>query len=391
MDSFGERDTRGGLLMAGGKSPWGSPGDEGKASGPEGGAPEGDAPPPASPPPASQPPRSDPAGPRNPWLPPSSGSDRRPSIEDIFRKRGGGGNGSGGGRGTPPPPFRLPQRPDGKSWTPLIVGAVLLLWLGTSMVHRVAPQEEGVVTTFGSYSRTLKPGMAFTLPWPVQSVTTENVTQIRRESIPDGDAEKLMLTSDQNLVDLSYIVRWNVKDLKLYSYQLADPDQTVREVAEAAMRQSIAEVTLSDVIGSGRAAIEANVRDRMQRVLDAYRAGVTIQGVDIKKTDPPAKVVDAFKEVLAAQQDAQSAINGARGWAQQLTARAQGEAAAFDKVYDQYKLAPEVTRRRMYYETMERVLSQTDKVIVETPGTVPYLPLPAIRQTPPPSTDGDGK
>jgi membrane protease subunit HflK len=119
----------------------------------------------------------------------------------------------------------------------------------------------------------------------------------------------------------------------------------------------------------------------MQKVLDAYRSGILIQGVDIKKVDPPAKVVDAFKEVLAAQQDAQSDVNRAQAWAQQTTARAQGDATAFDKVYEQYKLAPEVTRRRMYYETMERVLSQTDKVIVETPGVTPYLPLPQLAAT----------
>ena len=265
---------------------------------------------------------------------------------------------------------------------PLAIGAVALLWLGTSMVHRVAPQEQGIVTTFGSYSHTIHPGMAFTLPWPIQSVSTQDVTSIRRESIPEGEGERLMLTSDQNLVNLTYLVRWNIKDLKLYTFQLAEPDQTVREVAEAAMRASIAEVTLNDAMGTGRATIEQNVRERMQRILDAYRSGVKIQGVEIKKTDPPAKVVDAFKEVLAAQQDAQSEVNRAEAWAQQLTARAQGEAAAFDKVYAQYKLAPEVTRRRMYYETMERVLSQTDKVIVETPGVLPYLPLPQMRQTP---------
>jgi len=373
MISLGERARRIGLSMTGKKSPWGEPG----GGTPDGTGQDGNAPG-STPPPSGG---EGAGGPRNPWLPPTSPDNRRPSIEDIFRKRGGGGNNGGTGG----PNFRIPQRPDGKSWTPLIVGAVALLWLGTSMVHRIAPQEEGVVTTFGSYSRTLKPGMTFTLPWPFQSVSTENVTQIRRESIPEGDAEKLMLTSDQNLVDLSYIVRWNIKDLKLYSFQLADPDRTVREVAEAAMRQSISEVSLGQVMGSGRASIETNVRERMQRVLDAYRAGVTIQGVDIKKTDPPTKVVDAFKEVLAAQQDAQSEVNRANAWAQQLTARAQGEAAAFDKVYAQYKLAPEVTRRRMYYETMERVLSQTDKVILETPGTVPYLPLPAMKTTPPPA------
>lgn len=322
------------------------------------------------------------SGPRNPWRPQggSGGDNRRPpAIEDIFRKRSGGGGG-GGGNFPGGPPFRLPQGFDSTSWASLAVGAVVVLWLGTTMVHRISPQEKGVVTTFGSYSRTLDSGMALTLPWPIQSVSSEDVTSIRRESIPEGDGEKLMLTGDQNLVDLTYLVRWNIKDLKLYKFQLAEPDQTVREVAEAAMRQSIAEVTLNDAMGSGRATIEQNVRERMQRVLDAYRAGVSIQGVEIKKTDPPAKVVDAFKEVLAAQQDAQSEINRNEAWAQQLTASAQAEAASFDKVYEQYKLAPEVTRRRMYYETMERVLSQTDKVIVEAPGTVPYLPLPQLQQ-----------
>ncbi len=254
-------------------------------------------------------------------------------------------------------------------------------------MHRLAPQEQGVVTTFGSYSRTLGPGVSFTLPWPIQSVDTRDVTSIQRETIPEGDGERLMLTGDQNLVNLNYLVRWNIKDLKLYTFQLADPDQTVREVAEASMRAAIAEVNFNDAMGTGRATIEQSVRDKMQRVLDAYRSGVKIQGVEITKIDPPAKVVDAFKEVLAAQQKAQGDVNEAQGWAQKKLAAAQGEAAAFDKVYEQYKLAPEVTKRRMYYETMERVLGQTDKVIVEAPGTVPYLPLPALRQSPPPAPD----
>lgn len=369
--------------MAGKKSPWGNP-DDGNSS-PNGNAPgqedkgsTGDTP--------GQPPES---GPRNPWLPPSSGDQRKaPGIEDLFRKRSSGGGGNGGGKG---PAFRLPQRPDGKSWAPFAAAAFVVLWLGTSMVHRIAPQEQGVVTTFGSYSRTLHPGMTFTMPWPIETVSVKDVTSIRRDSIPEGEGEKLMLTADQNLVDLTYLVRWNIKDLKLYSFQLAEPDQTVREVAEAAMRASIAEVTLNGAMGSGRATIEQNVRERMQRVLDAYRSGVNIQGVEIKKTDPPAKVVDAFKEVAAAQQDAQSEVNRAEAWAQQLTARAQGEAAAFEKVYEQYRLAPDVTRRRMYYETMERVLSQTDKVIVETPGVTSYLPLPELKRQAPPAQGNAGE
>jgi membrane protease subunit HflK len=141
-----------------------------------------------------------------------------------------------------------------------------------------------------------------------------------------------MLTGDQNLVDLSYLVRWNIKDLKLYTYQLAEPDETVKEVAEAAMRASVAEVALTQAMGGRRARwIEQNVRARMQAVLDAYRSGILIQGVEIKKADPPAQVLDAFKEVTAAQQDAQSAVNRAQAWAQQLTARAQGEAPSSTK------------------------------------------------------------
>lgn len=368
--------------MAGKKSPWGAgsgddAGGEDRSAGDPAGDP-GDRPPPGETPP---PPQRGGSGPRNPWLPPSSSDGRRgQSLEDLFRRRGGGGGGNGGGG---PGGFRLPQRPGGGSWVPIAVGAVVLLWLGTSMVHRIAAQEKGVVTTFGAYSRTIDPGVSLTLPWPIQSVSVEDVTSIRRDSIPEGEGERLMLTGDQNLVDLTYLVRWNIKDLKLFTFQLAEPASTVKEVAEAAMRQSIAEVTLNDAMGSGRATIEQNVRERMQRVLDAYRSGVKIQGVEIKKADPPAKVVDAFKDVAAAQQDARSEVNRAETWAQQLTQRAQGEAAAFDKVYAQYKLAPEVTRRRMYYETMERVLSQTDKVILESPGVMPYLPLPGFKPAPP--------
>lgn len=388
-------------VMTDRKSPWGSPDGERPAS--EGAAPDretGDTPESEAPggaPPA--PPREGPSGPRNPWLPPAGEPRRPPGLEDMFRNRTGkpgsnGGKGSGGGNGglgggNGPlfggrgPNLRLPQRPGGKSWAPLGLAALAALWLLGSTTHRLAPQEQGVVTTFGSYSRTLQPGVSFTLPWPIQSVQTRDVTSIQRETIPEGEGERLMLTGDQNLVNLTYLVRWNIKDLKLFSYQLAEPKQTVREVAETSMRAAIAEVSFNEAMGNGRAGVEQSVRDRMQRILDAYHSGVKIQGVEVLKIDPPAKVVDAFKEVLAAQQDAQSEVNGAQGWAQQKITAAQAQAAAFDKVYEQYKLAPEVTRRRMYYETMERVLSKTDKVIVEAPGTVPYLPLPALQASRP--------
>jgi membrane protease subunit HflK len=173
-------------------------------------------------------------------------------------------------------------------------------------------------------------------------------------------------------------VRWNIRTPELYLFQLAEPDQTIQEVAESAMRSVISDVTLNDAMGDKRSEIEQQVAAKMQSILDSYHSGIEIQGIAIKQADPPAAVNDAFKEVTAAQQDAQSYMNQARAYALQLTAKAQGEATAFDKVYEQYKLAPEVTRRRMYYETMEQVLSKVNKTIVEAPGVTPYLPLPQV-------------
>lgn len=370
MKSIGDAIAGRLLAMAGRKSPWGGTGSGGGEPPDEPSS--GQEAPPESGGPA------EPKGPRNPWLPPGEGQRRSASIEDIFRareRRSGGGGGGG-------PAFpRLPERPGGKSWGPLIAGGVVLIWLAITSTHMVAPKEQGIVTTFGKYSSTIQPGVSMTLPWPIQSVSITDVTSIKRENIPENDSENLMLTSDQNLVDLSYLVRWNIKDLELYSFRLDDPDRSVRDVAEAAMRASVGEVVLNDAMGGeGRARIEQNVRTRMQATLDAYRSGVNIQGVEIKKADPPSKVISAFQQVTGAQQDAQRDRSNALAWAQQLIARAQGDAAAFDKVYEEYRLAPEVTKRRMYYETMERVLANNDKVIVESNGVTPYLPLSEVRR-----------
>jgi membrane protease subunit HflK len=275
----------------------------------------------------------------------------------------------------------LPPRADGKSWLPVIVvGGLALLGLVTS-THQLSPKEQGIVTTFGKYSRTIGSGVNFTAPWPFQSVKTQDVTSVTNDSIPEGEGENLVLTSDQNLIDLSYQVRWNIKDLELYTFGASNPRETVRDVAEAAMRLSVAEVPLRAVWdGTGRGQLEANTRRRMQGILDAYRTGVNVIGVDIKKADPPAKVQDAFQQVNVAQQTAEGDKNRAQAWAQQTLARAEGDAAAFNNVYEQYKAAPDVTRRRMYYETMERVLSSNDKVVVEANGVTPYLPLPEVRK-----------
>ena len=379
-----------GLAMAGKRNPWGKPdGGEGK---PPGGDPEGAPDRPSS----DKPEKPAPKGPRNPWLPPGGGAEpprRSASIEDIFKTRGPEGprRAGGGGGG---PSFRLPERPGGKSWLPVILAGVAALWLIFTSAHQIQPKEQGLVTWLGGkYSHKLGSGLNFTLPWPIQQVTVENVSEIRPIQI-GGEGEKLVLTGDQNLVDLSYLVRWNIKNLEQFSFQLDDPELTIREVAESAMRASLAEQDLDNVVsGEGRAVIEAQVATRMQALLDAYRAGVAIQGVAIEKADPPAKVVDAFKDVSAAQQDANAMRNRARAYAQQVMARAQGDAAAFNQIYEEYRQAPEVTRRRLYYETMESVLSRTDKTIVEAPGVTPYLPLPEVRRrpvTPPPPAPGTG-
>jgi membrane protease subunit HflK len=312
-------------------------------------------------------------GPRSPWgqpprrRRPSGGSGNIASIEDLLKK----GRERFGGR--------FPQQ-DGRPYWAYGLAVFLLLWLIFTSFHRVGPQDEGVVTLFGRYSRTVGPGINFTLPLPIERLERVDM-QIRSMDIGAGGAgqENLILTGDENIIDLAYTIRWKVRDPELYLFSVQDPEATIHQVAESAMRAAVATVSLDDAIGAGRGAIENRVQALTQQVLDRYGAGVQIQGVSIRQSDPPDKVNDAFKAVTAAQQEAQSYINQAKGYAQQVTAHAQGEAAAFDKVYAQYKLAPEVTRRRMYYDTMERVLSKVDKTVVEAPGVVPYLPLPGLR------------
>ena len=336
---------------------------------------------------------------KGPWGPTGGDGDEPPSSE------GGGGGPWGeppkrGRRSTPPQSAnvasfedflrrskaRFGDGGDGFPGAPnrsIVIWGILgfiLLWLLLTTMHRIAPEQRGVVTQFGRYSRTLGPGISLTLPAPIERVQKLDVENIRNIDLGSTGTETLMLTGDQNIVDIAYSVRWNIRDPELYLFELAEPDETIRQVAESAMRAVVSRYSLNDTIGEGRGDIETRVQDVMQQVLNYYRSGVRIQGVAIKQADPPAAVNDAFKEVSAAQQEAQSYINQARAYALQLTAKAQGEATAFDKVYEQYRLSPDVTKRRMYYETMERVLSKVDKTIVEAPGVTPYLPLPEVQQ-----------
>jgi membrane protease subunit HflK len=314
-------------------------------------------------------------GPRNPWGP-------------GRRKRGRPAGGNGGGDVTSLDEFlrrsrarfggRFPS--GGRPYWMYGLLAVLAFWLLFTSVHRIGPQERGVVTTFGWYSGTLQPGIGFSWPWPIGSVEKVDVSAIREIRIPTGRGENLILTGDQNVIDLGYTIRWNIKQPELYLFQIANPDDTIREVGESAMREVMARVSLDDAIGAGRDEIQQRVQQKMQQRLDTYGAGVLVQGIAISQSVPPAAVNDAFLEVSAAQQRAQSYMNQARAYALQQTARAQGDAAQFERIYAEYRLAPEVTRRRMYYETMEQVLQRVDTTIVEAPGVTPYLALPEIQR-----------
>ena len=340
------------MLNENGGGPWGGRGGGSGGSGGDGGG--------------------DGLGPRNPWSQPprkrpgGGGPRFGPSALDEFIRRGRAQFGGG---------FPNPQGRPIWLWT---IAAFVLIWCVFTSTHMIAPQQRGVVTLFGKYVSTLGPGVSFTLPAPIEKVEKVDVDHIHTIDIDTGSGtgQNLVLTGDQNIVDLAYSVRWNIREPELYLFELAEPDDTIKEVAESAMRAQLARVSLNDAIGPRRSEIEARVAQNMQTLLNSYRAGVTIQGVAIKQADPPAEVVDAFKAVSAAQQKKQSYLNDARAYALQLTAKAQGEAAAFDKVYAEYRLAPEVTRRRMYYETMEKVLAKTDKTVIEAPGVMPYLQLP---------------
>ena len=365
MKWFFGRRVPAGALLSDNRGPWGSGGNDG--GGGEGGSGSGGG-----------------EKPRNPWdrPPRKAGRGTEGGGFDEFLKKSRERFGN-----------RFPPQGSGRPYWLYGLAVFLVLWIGFTSIHRVGPQERGVVTTLGSFSGTLQPGIGFTFPAPISAVQIIDVEQIRTISIPGNNTENLILTGDQNVIDLAYSVRWNIRDPQRYLFQIRDPEGTIREVAESAMRAAVSRVSLDDAIGAGRAQIAQTVEQNMQQLLDDYGAGVRIRGVAINQSVPPSAVNESFLRVSAAQQEAQSNINDARAYALQVTAQAQGEAASFEKIYTQYRAAPEVTRRRMYYETMESVLQHVDTTIVEAPGVTPYLALPELqrRAQPAPSQPQEGE
>ena len=315
--------------------------------------------------------------PRNPWAVPPGGRKGTPkptALDEFLKKARGGGSGGGGGSGP-----QLPLGANARNLWLTGVAVVVAIWLIFTSVHQIGPQQRGVVTFLGRYSGMLEPGIRVTLPAPLVAVQKVDVEAVRVDEFP-RDGSESVLTGDQNIIDLAYTVRWRVESPRQFVFEIRDPTETVRATAESAMRAVLATTTLNQAIGAGRTDIETRVAQMMQQILNDYKAGVRVQGVSIRQAAAPASLIDDFNAVTAAQQEAVANLNNARSYSQQVIARAQGEAAAFDKAYEQYRLAPEVTRRRMYYETMEAVLAKTDKTIVETPGVAPFLPLDRARK-----------
>jgi membrane protease subunit HflK len=339
---------------------------------------------------------------------------------------GGGGGGGGGpwGRGPsgqrPPDLEELLRRSQDrmKSYIPggfgsgrgiaVVIILVIVGWMLTGF-YTVQPNEVGVPLIFGKAQAKTEPGFHWNFPAPIGHVEKPEVTSIKRIEIGGGagsvgsdtlPAESLMLTGDENIIDIHFNVQWQINDPYLYLFNIDDPDTTVKNVAEAAMREIIGQMQFEIALTTGRQEIEAKCKDLIQRILDTYGAGVIVTQVALQSVDPPADVVAAFRDVQAARADKENKVNEAQKYYNQVTQEAEGQAQKtikaaeaykeqkiavatgdaqrFLSVYAQYKVDEDVTRRRIYLETMEQIMQKMRKVLIEPnagSGTVPYLPL----------------
>ena len=285
--------------------------------------------------------------------------------------------------------------PSGRMGGPaaVMIAAALVALVGFfGFTVRVNPEELGVVLRFGEFVRLLPPGLNFRWPYPIEVVELPKVTRINRievgmrgtaenretaSAVRDVPEESLMLTADENIVDVDFIVFWRISDAPKFLFNIQDPEMTVKDVAESAMREIVGQSDIEPILTEARAKTEASVQALMQKVLDSYNAGVQVTQVQLQKVDPPAQAY-ANRIIPEAKGEAERILQAAQGYRDKVVAESKGEADRFLKIYQQYKLAPDVTRQRMFLETMERVLGDTDKVIVDEKagsGVVPYLPL----------------
>jgi membrane protease subunit HflK len=352
------------------------------------------------------------SGGKGPWgSGPQSSGPTPPDLEEILR------------RGQDKLRSVLPGGSLGSKGIALIALGAIALW-GFSGFFRVEPDELGVVLRFGQQVREVQPGLNYHLPYPVETVLTPKALRVnkidigmrvvedlrRGSTVRDVPEESLMLTGDENIVDVDFSVLWKVKPTGVgeYLFNIQNPEGTVKAVAESAMREVIGRSEIQPILTGARQTIENAVQELMQKTLDHYSAGIVVQQVQLQKVDPPAQVIDAFRDVQAARADLERAQNEAQTYAnrvipeargrvaqvtqaaeayrQQTVAEATGQTSRFLKIYDEYRKAPDVTRQRMYLETMERVFSGTDKIIIDSgaqgSGVVPYLPLNELMKSP---------
>jgi modulator of FtsH protease HflK len=352
------------------------------------------------------------SGSRGPWGsgPQQPGGPRPPDLEEFLR------------RGQEKLRSWLPGNLGGRGII-LIALAAVALW-GFSGFFRVEPDEVGVVLRFGQFVREVQPGLNYHLPYPIETALTPQALRVnkidigfdtrRGTTMRDIPEESLMLTGDENIVDVDFSVLWKVKPTQVgdYLFNVQNPEATVKAVAESAMREVIGQSNIQPILTGARQTIETAVQALLQKTLDDYGAGIQVQQVQLQKVDPPDQVIDSFRDVQAARSDLERLQNEAETYANrvvpeakgrvakivqdaeayraQTVADANGQTSRYSQIYDQYKKAPDVTRERMYLETMERILGGTDKTIIDTgpqsagPGVVPYLPLNNLPSNSPP-------
>ncbi|MDC1002658.1 FtsH protease activity modulator HflK [Candidatus Pelagibacter sp.] len=359
-------------------------------------------------------------------------------MSDDFKDRGGSpwgsapGGGNGSGKGPTPPDIDAIIRdiqnkinkflPGGSKSGGKPIGLILIIllfiWLASGL-YRVGPDEQGVVLRFGKFIKTTQPGLHYHIPVPIETVETPKVTKVNRIDIgfrserdsgfstgggvADVPQESLMLTGDENIVNIDFSVFWVIKDAGKFLFEIQDPEGTVKAAAETAMREVIAKSDIQPILTEGRAKIEVETQEIIQSILDEYQSGIQVTQVQTQKADPPDQVIDAFRDVQAARADMERSKNEAEAYAndviprargeaakimqaaeaykQKVVAASEGEASRFLSIFNEYDKAKEVTQERMYLETMERVLADIDKVIIEKgagSGVVPYLPLPEL-------------
>ena len=348
--------------------------------------------------------------------------------ESPWGSQGGGGNGSGR-RGGPTPPnideiikkiqdlIKKFIPSNGSSKKPIILGLVIVIAIWAfSGLYRVLPDEQGVVLRFGKFVSTTQPGLNYHIPYPVETVLTPKVTKVNRidvgfrsvsdtgrtSGVADVSEESLMLTGDENIVNIDFSVFWVIKDAGKFLFKIQSPVVTVKAAAETAMREVVARSKLQSILTEGRSSIEIETQEIIQSLLDEYESGIQITQVQTQKADPPDEVIDAFRDVQAARADMERSKNEAEAYQNDVIPRArgdaakvlqeaeaykkkvvamsEGEASRFLAIYNEYKMAKQVTQERMYLETMEKVLADIDKVIIDRKagGVVPYLPLPEL-------------